>query len=338
VKKVPLSIIQQHNLTEQMDREIAILRSLKHPRIVQLHFDFRSPTHIFLGMEFATGGGMFDLLSRKGKFSLQLSAQYFYEVCDALEYLHGLPEKVVHRDIKPENILLDAEGHAKLADFGWSNVMDNVSLRATFCGTPDYLAPEMIRGEGHNESLDMWEMGVLLYEMTVGKAPFGASNQETTCRLILQVDLKFPGNMDKDAQDLITRLCKLKPEDRLTAGQAKQHGFVVKYYARPSAADAGEPGGVEDAGRPSVEARRLRRENDRLEGEMLQILQAKSGTEQKLLKFSGDLEDAHKLLKKEQRATSKAEAELARLKEREEQQQREIEALTAELNAAVRRG
>lgn len=333
VKKVPLSIIQQHNLTDQMDREIAILRSLRHPRIVELHFDFRDASHIYLGMEFATGGGMFDLLSRKGRFSLQRSAQYFYEVCDALEYLHGLPSKVVHRDIKPENILLDGEGHAKLADFGWSNVMNNVTLRATFCGTPDYLAPEMIRGEGHNESLDMWEMGVLLYEMTVGKAPFGASNQETTCRLILQVDLRFPANLDKDAQDLIVRLCKLKPEDRLTASQAKQHAFVVKYHGRPATADPGEAGSVEDAGRPSVEARQLRRLKDRLEGEMLQILQAKSSQEHNLLNFSGELEEVLKQLRKQQRGTEKAKAELARLKERDEEQQREIEALTAQINA-----
>lgn len=337
VKKVPISIIQQHNLSEQMDREIAILRSLRHPRIVELHFDFRSPTHIYLGMEFATGGGMFDRLSKKGKFSLQLSAQYFYEVCDALEYLHGLPEKVVHRDIKPENILLDGNGHAKLADFGWSNVMENATLRATFCGTPDYLAPEMIRGEGHNESLDMWEMGVLLYEMILGEAPFAAKKQEITCQLILQVALKFPGNMDKDAKDLITSLCKLEPEDRLTAGQAKQHRFVVKYYS-PAPDASGDPGSAEDLGRPSVEARRLRRENDRLEGEMLNILQAKSGTEQKVLQCSCDLEEMHKLLKKEEKAMSRAEDELKLLMVREEQQQQEIEALTAELNAAMRRG
>merc|ERR1719359_130985 len=209
-----------------MNREIEILRSLRHPRIVEAHWDFRDSTHIYLGMQFAQGGGMFDLLSRAGKFSYEKSAQYFYEVCDALEYLHGLPEPVVHRDIKPENILMDKDGHVKLADFGWSNIMDNANLRVTFCGAPDYLAPEMIRGEGHNTSLDMWEMGVLLYEMTVGKSPFGASNQEQTCRLILKVDLRFPATYDKDAQDLVRNLCKLKPKDRLSAAKSKQHAFV----------------------------------------------------------------------------------------------------------------
>merc|ERR1719359_139130 len=131
-----------------MNREIEILRSLRHPRIVEAHWDFRDSTHIYVGMQFAEGGGMFDLLSRAGKFSLEKSAQYFYEVCDALDYLHNLPEKVVHRDIKPENILMDKEGHCKLADFGWSNTMDSLCSRNTFCGTTDYLAPEMVRQEG----------------------------------------------------------------------------------------------------------------------------------------------------------------------------------------------
>jgi len=375
MKKVPLAILQQHNLTEQMDREIAILRSLRHPRIVALHFDFRDETDVYLGMEFAEGGGMFDLLSKSGKFSNELAAQYFYEVCDALEYIHSLPDKVIHRDIKPENILLDKEGHVKLADFGWSNVLNNAALRATFCGTPDYLAPEMIRGEGHNESLDMWEMGVLLYEMTVGKSPFGSSDQETTCRLILRVDLRFPADLDTDAKDLITKLCKLKPEERPTAAQAKKHAFITKFCGRPT-----EVIREDNIVRPSVEARSLRHDKDMLAGEMkhlleakrqteqellsltenlaakheevrreqqlrgvadkkmaeqkdthevemMQMLQAKCATEQKLLAVSEDLAEKHKELQREQRRREAAEARFAELKEREDRQLREMEEL-----------
>jgi serine/threonine protein kinase len=176
VKKIPLNLIRQHNLTQQMEREIKIQQKLEHPHIVKFYCDFRDDSHIYLGMELSEGGGMFNSLSEHKKFSLKASAQYFYETCDALEYLHTLPQKIIHRDIKPENILFDKGGHVKLADFGWSNMMQGNDSRATFCGTPDYLAPEMIRGEGHNESLDMWEMGVLLYEMVTGKSPFGASS------------------------------------------------------------------------------------------------------------------------------------------------------------------
>lgn len=331
VKKVPLSIIQQHNLTEQMDREIDILRKLKHPRIVQLFFDFRDSSHVYLGMEFASGGGMFDLLSRSGKFSLELAAQHFFEVCDALEYIHGLPEKVIHRDIKPENILLDGEGHAMLADFGWSNFLESSTFRATFCGTPDYLAPEMIRGEGHTESLDMWEMGVLLYEMVIGKSPFGSNSQETTCRMILKVDLKFPADVDPDAKDLILKLCKLRPSDRLTAKQAKEHAFVTKFLGRPTeiigpAAEAQLP-------RPSVEARHFRRENEILEGEMIAVLQAKSAAEETVLRLTDELAAGHKELQQEQRLREASEARFKELKQREEKQLQELEELRQSMEA-----
>merc|ERR1719482_1696270 len=209
---------------------------------------------------------MFELLSRAGKFTYEKSAQYFYETCDALDYLHNLPEKVVHRDIKPENILFDKSRAVKLADFGWSNLMGNLDTRSTFCGTPDYLAPEMIRGEGHNESLDMWEMGVLLYEMVVGKSPFGASSQEQTCRKILKCDLRFPQDIDNEAKDCIVKLCKVTPGERLTAKQAKSHGFVNKYYkGRPKDEKAQdvERDVEEDVGRPSainMEVRHLKRD------------------------------------------------------------------------------
>lgn len=335
VKKVPLAIIKQHNLTQQMELEIAILRDLVHPRIVHLHFDFRDRTHVYLGMEFVSGGGMFDKLSKCGKFTLPVSAQYMYEVCDALDYLHQREPPVIHRDIKPENILIDGEGHAKLADFGWSNIMQNASLRVTFCGTPDYLAPEMIRGEGHGTSLDMWEMGVLLYEMTVGKSPFGASSQEATCRLILKVDLRFPASLDPDAQDLITKCCKLRAADRLTARQSIEHRFVTKHCGQPPPAEQEEP-----LARPSVEARRLQRDKDILEGEMNTVLQAKEATEQNLAQMTEEFQQMENRLRLEKAARETAEKEHAALKEAEAKQIRELDELrrtTDALSAEVSR-
>jgi len=335
VKKVPTSIIQQHGLSEQMDREIAILRKLKHQFIVECKFDFRDRSHIYIGMDFAQGGGMFDLLSRAGKFTYEKSAQYFYEMCDALEYLHALKPPVVHRDIKPENILLDKGGHVKLADFGWSNIMQDANLRVTFCGTPDYLAPEMIRGEGHDQSLDMWEMGVLLYEMTIGKAPFGASNQEQTCRLILQVDLRFPAALDKDCQNLIKGLCQLKMADRLSATQSKAHNFVKKFYKFAAVQDALTM--EEDSGRPSVVNRNLQRKKALLDQEMAQILQAKARDEKLLLETSQNLEQSAADCRTALRARVKAEENLKKMVEREKEQVSEAEALSLELRELQKR-
>jgi len=228
--------------------------------------------------------------------------------------LHTQTPQIIHRDIKPENILLDKDQHAKLADFGWSNVLENVSYRATFCGTPDYLAPEMIRGEGHNESLDMWEMGVLLYEMVVGKSPFGGSNQDETCRNILSVRLKFPPGLEPLAEDCIKKLCQPRPQERLTAAQAKCHEFVRKFHAAASKELQ------EDSGRPSVEARNLRRKNEILVNEHLELLQQKAKKESEIFELDIKLEAKHEQLKKEEQERDKVKKEVARLQKLEREQ------------------
>merc|ERR1712224_61494 len=124
---------------DQLRREIDILYSMQHPRIIRLHFDFQEEGSIYLGMDFAPGGSLFDRLNKASKFNPEIASRYFCETCEALDYLHHLPEPVIHRDIKPENILLDAEDHVKLADFGWANKYLEGSQRDTFCGTLDYL-------------------------------------------------------------------------------------------------------------------------------------------------------------------------------------------------------
>jgi len=230
-KKVQLALITKNQLSKQMQREVDILYSLKHPHIICLHFDFSDGECQYLGMEYAEGGNMAQELSLVGKFDLQTSAQYFHETCDALDYLHHQPDKVIHRDIKPENILLDANDHVKLADFGWANLMD-VDLRGTFCGTLDYLPPEMIMGTGHDESADMWNMGVLMYEMAIGKSPFAGATKEIICRNIVTVNLSFPDTCsDKDLKHLISSLLKKKSKERLTVRDAMRHAFIMKFVA-----------------------------------------------------------------------------------------------------------
>jgi len=322
VKKVPLAIVKQHKLLDQLDREVDILKSLKHPNIVESYFDFRDKKHLFLGMDFAAGGGMFNKLSKCGKFSTAVSAQYFYEMCDALEYMHSLTPPVIHRDIKPENILLDKAGHVKLADFGWANVVTDAVLRSTFCGTPDYLSPEMIRGDGHNESIDMWQMGVLLYEMTIGKSPFGASSQEQTCKLILKCDLRFPSRTNPDAQELISQLCKLKPGERPTAKRAKHHRFVINNFDAPDVEE------VEADEFPlDVACRKLIEQTNLLERDMGSITEAKTILDDQLADVSAEHQAMLANLQHEQAGREQTEREHAKLKQRELGQMKELSEL-----------
>lgn len=341
IKKIPLAVVKQHKLTDQLEREIEIQKSLKHPYIVESYFDFRDAKFAYLGMHFAAGGGMFDKLSKCGKFTAPQAAQYFYEMVDALDYMHSRNPPVIHRDIKPENILFNKEGHVQLADFGWSNVMTDAGARSTFCGTPDYLAPEMIRGAGHDQSLDMWTMGVLLYEMTIGKSPFGASSQEQTCKLILKLDLRFPSTVNPDAQDLICKLCKLKPKERLTARQSKQHPFVTKLFGVPKCDVVDVP----DEPRPSVESRKLLQETNLLQTDMDNIMQAKEMLDAQLAHHSSEHEAMLQVLQNEQRIREEAKREYARLKDREMNQIKElddlrqrIDSVSPDVQRSMRRG
>lgn len=183
----------------------------------------------------------FDMQRRqpRQRFTIDQSMQYFYDVCSAVEYLHGLqPDKVIHRDLKPENVLVTADGTNKLADFGWSRFCPRHEKLNTFCGTLEFLTPEMIMGTEYDEKIDMWALGVMLYEFLTGRSPFRSDCKENTCRCILRVQLKFPANFSTkgsllEAQDLITNLCQRKPEQRLTAVQSKAHPFLYSVSVGP---------------------------------------------------------------------------------------------------------
>lgn len=323
VKKVRLQLITDNRLTEQLQREIGILYSLQHPRIVKLHFDFKDGRSMFLGMEFAAGGTLFDRLTKARKFSPEVAARYFLETCEALDYLHHLPEKVIHRDIKPENVLLDEEDHVKLADFGWANQLEH-GKRDTFCGTLDYLPPEMITGTGHDESADMWNMGVLLYELTTGKSPFGSSSKETTCRLIIAADLQFPSELDQDARDLIASLCKTKPGDRLPVRGAMSHRFLAK-FGTSGVTSLSNKEAEDESGRCSVANRMLRKESAKMIEEKNQLLEAKKQTESALSSINGELEEQLRLCKTEQIRRAGAELEFRMVKKVVEAREQELE-------------
>ncbi|ORE02813.1 kinase-like protein [Rhizopus microsporus var. microsporus] len=219
----------------QLEREIGIHSQLRHPHILRLFGFFHDDSRVYTILEYAARGDLFSSIYRKSRFEEHLAAKYICQLTQALIYLHN--RSIIHRDIKPENLLLDEKDNIKLADFGWSvrtRVVDN--RRHTLCGTLDYLPPEMVEGRDHDESVDLWSLGVLLYEMLVGRPPFEIPSKESresvyekTYMRIRRVDLNMPEFISKEASDLIRKLVQYKPTHRLPLRQVLCHPFIKRH-------------------------------------------------------------------------------------------------------------
>ncbi|KOG97442.1 putative protein kinase YPK2 [Saccharomyces eubayanus] len=198
-----------HTLAER-----TVLARVECPFIVPLKFSFQSPEKLYLVLAFINGGELFYHLQHEGQFSLARSRFYIAELLCALDSLHKLD--VIYRDLKPENILLDYQGHIALCDFGLCklNMKDN-DKTDTFCGTPEYLAPEILLGQGYNKTVDWWTLGILLYEMMTGLPPYYDENVPVMYKKILQQPLLFPDGFDPVAKDLLIGLLSRDPNRRL---------------------------------------------------------------------------------------------------------------------------
>ncbi|XP_025219008.1 aurora kinase B isoform X3 [Macaca mulatta] len=203
--------------------EASSVSSLSHPNILRLYNYFYDRRRIYLILEYAPRGELYKELQKSRTFDEQRTATIMEELADALMYCHG--KKVIHRDIKPENLLLGLKGELKIADFGWSVHAPSLR-RKTMCGTLDYLPPEMIEGRTHNEKVDLWCIGVLCYELLVGNPPFESASHNETYRRIVKVDLKFPASVPTGAQDLISKLLRHNPSERLPLAQVSAHPWV----------------------------------------------------------------------------------------------------------------
>lgn len=218
-------IISRMEVTHTL-AERTVLARITNPFIVPLKFSFQSPEKLYLVLSFINGGELFWHLQKEGKFSMNRSRFYIAELLTALESLHEL--NVIYRDLKPENILLDYQGHIALCDFGLCKLnMTNNDKTNTFCGTPEYLAPELLLNQGYTRSVDWWTLGILLYEMLTGLPPFYDDDVPTMYRKILQNELKFPTWLENtDAQDLLIKLIQKDPSKRLNDAQLiKNHSF-----------------------------------------------------------------------------------------------------------------
>uniref|UniRef100_V9KJ60 non-specific serine/threonine protein kinase n=1 Tax=Callorhinchus milii TaxID=7868 RepID=V9KJ60_CALMI len=217
--------LEKAGVEHQIRREVEIQSHLRHPNVLRLFGYFHDISRVYLILEYAPRGELYKELVKCGKFNEAKTAMYMTQLADALMYCHS--KKVIHRDIKPENLLLGSDGQLKIADFGWS-VHAPTSRRATLCGTLDYLPPEMIEGNLHDEKVDLWSIGVLCYEFLVGRPPFEGSGHQETYKRISKVDFTFPSFVTDGAKDLIMRLLKHNPNARLPLKGVLEHSWVVR--------------------------------------------------------------------------------------------------------------
>jgi len=218
------SQLQKASVEHQFRRELEIQSHLKHPNILRMYGWFHDDSRIYIVLEYACYGELYKKLKKAGRLDEKTTATYMYQISDALIYLHN--KRVIHRDIKPENLLLGAFGELKIADFGWSVHAPSLR-RQTLCGTLDYLPPEMVQNKRHDEKVDHWCIGVLCYELLVGKPPFESENSQETYKKIVSSVCKFPEYVTPNARDLINKLLKKNPAERISLYDVKKHPWIV---------------------------------------------------------------------------------------------------------------
>ncbi|XP_069343882.1 ribosomal protein S6 kinase alpha-2 isoform X4 [Eulemur rufifrons] len=227
LKKATLKV--RDRVRSKMERDI--LAEVNHPFIVKLHYAFQTEGKLYLILDFLRGGDLFTRLSKEVMFTEEDVKFYLAELALALDHLHGLG--IIYRDLKPENILLDEEGHIKITDFGLSKeAIDHDKRAYSFCGTIEYMAPEVVNRRGHTQSADWWSFGVLMFEMLTGSLPFQGKDRKETMALILKAKLGMPQFLSVEAQGLLRALFKRNPCNRLGAGidgveEIKRHPFFV---------------------------------------------------------------------------------------------------------------
>jgi len=220
--------IYKRNQVEHTKTERRVLERINHPFIIGLHFACQNDKKLYLVLEYCPGGELFFHLGRARRFTEQRARFYAAEILLALEYLHNWD--IIYRDLKPENILLDCEGHVKLTDFGLSkeNIPDNVSAHS-FCGTPEYLAPEILKRTGHGKAADWWSLGALLYEMLTGMPPFYSRDRDRLFDKILHSDIRYPAFFSPEAKLILSELMERHQRRRLGArgggDEVKRHVF-----------------------------------------------------------------------------------------------------------------
>jgi len=230
IDKKAASTVQDQN---RLKTEVEILKKVSHPNIVCLKDMFETSEKLYLIMELVTGGELFDKIVEKGQYSEKDASVIVKNLISAVEYLHSA--SIAHRDLKPENLLLKGGANdtdVMLSDFGLSKVVGVESMMDTACGTPYYVAPEVLSATGYDKEVDLWSAGVITYLLLCGFPPFYGESLPEVFEQIMKAEFDFPDpywtNISNDAKDLIKKLLVVDAKKRLTASQALQHPWLLK--------------------------------------------------------------------------------------------------------------
>jgi serine/threonine protein kinase len=262
MKVVSKTQVREENQVPVVNRERRLLAMVRHPFICTLHHAFQTRHKLYLVLDYCPGGELLAVIGRRKKLSERRTRFYAAELVSAVAYLHSLG--IVYRDLKPENVLLDCEGHVQLVDFGLSKdgVLRAAGCTHSFCGTPEYLAPEIVMGQAHGRAVDWWSLGMLAYEMMTGLPPWYTSDRFQLFSSICEARVEFPWTMSSDARSLVQGLLQRRPADRLGsrgADAVRGHAFFrpvdwraldAREVAPPFRPRLGTRGGPKNPGTP----------------------------------------------------------------------------------------
>uniref|UniRef100_M8C6M4 non-specific serine/threonine protein kinase n=1 Tax=Aegilops tauschii TaxID=37682 RepID=M8C6M4_AEGTA len=230
VKVVAKDKVVRAGMVEQIKREIAVMKRVSHPNIVELHEVMATRSKIYLALELVRGGELFARIERSGRVTEDIARRYFRQLISAVDFCHA--RGVYHRDLKPENLLLDEAGNLKVVDFGLSALADHAradGLLHTLCGTPGYAAPEVLRDKGYDGAkADLWSCGVILYVLLAGSLPFPDDNVVTMYKKAQRGDYRCPPWFSTDARRLIPKLLDPDPATRITVAQLVETSWFKK--------------------------------------------------------------------------------------------------------------
>ena len=232
IKVINKEYIIKQNMIEQIKKEIEIMYKLNHPHIIKLYSHFEDEEDFCLIMEYASRGQLYSFIKKQKKLNQISAKQYIKEIISALKYLHSLDPPIIHRDIKPENILIDSNGNCKLCDFGFAifeNELNKVDDKENYCGTAEYLAPEILNNLPQSKNVDIWALGILLFEMLTGRTPFKIDRDKLDeyKNNSKMWKINWTDDFPRLARDLVSRILVPNPKDRYSLDQILSHQWFI---------------------------------------------------------------------------------------------------------------